>query len=78
MSQSSYYHPVSHLVPRQALERPRGRPVEEGARAIRPARLLLVLPARLAGGPVWLLRGLARLLVLSTRYGTPAARSDHR
>jgi hypothetical protein len=42
------------------------------------SRLLLALPVRLAGGPVWLLRGLEQLLVLSNRHGTPAARSDHR
>jgi hypothetical protein len=78
MSRSHYPHPVYHLVPRQAPEGLRGRPVEEGARVIRPARLLRVLSVRLVAGLVWLLRGLAHLLVLSNCYGTPAARSDHR
>jgi hypothetical protein len=78
MSQSNYPHPVSHLVPRQALEGLRERPVEEGARAAAERGGWPALPVCLAGGPVWRLGGLARLLVLSNRYGTPAARSDHR
>jgi hypothetical protein len=78
MSQPYCHHPVYHLVPRQALEGLRGRPAEEGARAIRPARLLLVLLVRLVVGLVWLLRGLEQLLVFLNRYGNPAAGSDHR
>jgi hypothetical protein len=78
MSQSHYHHPVYYPVPRQALEGLRRRPVEEGARAIRLARLLLALPVRLAGVLVWLLRGLEHFLALSNRYGMPAPGSDHR